>query len=281
MYRYIRTKRIKLNGKRCEGGVILREGDTVTLYMPAGLSAEGGEGAALPSPSLKPKFEVVYEDANILLAYKPPGVLVHSGQAGDANTLIDHIRAYLFAKGEYDPRRENSFAPALANRIDRNTSGIVICAKNAEALRIMCEKLRTGEVRRFYLCTARGRLVKREARLTAWLAKDSASNTVRVADRPFPGAKTIVTDYRVLSYDPAADLSTLEVELITGRTHQIRAHLAHIGHPLYGDGKYGVNKAARTEGRRHQALCSYKVRFEFDGDGCGREWTAEKITDER
>ena len=175
------------------------------------------------------------------------------------NTLIMHVKAYLAQKGEYDPLEEQSFAPALCNRIDRNTGGIVMAAKNAEALREMNEKIRNDELRKCYICAVHGVPKKQSATLTGYLKKNSADNTVDVIDTPRAGYKEIITKYHVLKAKGNAAL--LEVELVTGRTHQIRAHLSHIGHPLLGDGKYGVNKEDRAKGYKFQALYAYRLTF--------------------
>ncbi|MBQ3639583.1 MAG: RNA pseudouridine synthase, partial [Clostridia bacterium] len=200
------------------------------------------------------------------LLNKRPGVLVHEDASAGENTLILHVKAYLAQKGEYDPRAEQSFAPALCNRIDRNTGGIVIAAKNADALREMNEKIRNDEVRKFYYCVVHGRMPKREDTLRAYLKKNSADNLVSVSDEERSGWKEIVTKYRLLA--DRQGLSLLEVELVTGRTHQIRAHMAHIGHPLLGDGKYGVNRRDRERGYKYQALYAYRLAFRFEnGEG--------------
>ncbi len=265
MYKYIRTKKIKVNRARCEQSYILCEGDTVQLFIRDEFfdSPEKDTGAI---SKIKPKLSIVYEDENIILCNKRPGVLVHEDDEGKDNTLVMHLRAYLYGKGEYDPESEQSFSPALCNRIDRNTGGIVIGAKNAEALREMNERIRNGEISKFYYCVVHGKMSKREDTLTGYLIKDSVSNQVRVFDSPVPNAKTIITKYRVVA--ERGDESLLEVELVTGRTHQIRAHLSHIGHPLLGDGKYGINKNDRAKGYKYQALYAYRLRFDFaDSDG--------------
>ena len=170
-----------------------------------------------------------------------------------------HLKAYLYQKGEYDPDSEQSFAPALCNRIDRNTGGIVIGAKNAEALRIMNEKIRDGQMNKFYLCLVHGIPKKKEDKLYAFLRKDAKNNMVEVRNSPFPGAKEIITGYRVL--EKRGENALLEVELFTGRTHQIRAQMSAIGHPLVGDGKYGINRDERHKGYKYQALYAYKLGF--------------------
>ncbi len=258
MYKLIRTKKIKLNRKRAEQNTILREGDEIQLFIREEFfdSPERDDGAL---GRIVPKLCIVYEDENILLLNKRPGVLVHEDTAASENTLIMHVKAYLCQKGEYDPAAEQSFAPALCNRIDRNTGGIVIAAKNAEALRIVNEKIRQNRIDKRYLCLVHGIPKKKEDTLRAYLRKNSADNMVEVRQSPFAGAKPIITGYRVI--EERGDASLLEVELVTGRTHQIRAQMAAIGHPLVGDGKYGVNRDDRQKGFKFQALYAYRLRF--------------------
>ncbi len=263
MYKYIRTKKIKRNRARTAPNEQLCEGDTLQLFIRDEFFGmpEDDRGAL---DRIKPKLEIAYEDENILVLNKRPGVLVHEDSEGGENTLILHIQAYLYQKGEYDPDAEQSFAPALCNRIDRNTGGLVLAAKNAEALRVMNEKIKQGEIGKFYLCAVHGTPKPAEKTLHGWLIKDAASNTVTVTDDRRPGSKEIITRYRTLTVKNGASL--LEIELLTGRTHQIRAHMAHIGHPLLGDGKYGVNRAESRRGYKFQALYAYRVVFNFADD---------------
>ncbi len=258
MYKLIRTKKIKVNRKRTEQKYILVEGDEIQLFIKEEFfdSPEKDMGAL---ERIVPKLNILYEDENIMLLNKRPGVLVHEDSEAGENTLIMHVKAYLCQKGEYDPYTEQSFAPALCNRIDRNTGGIVIAAKNAEALRVMNEKIKNDELTKTYLCLVHGVPKKRSAELRGYLRKDSKNNTVEVRDNEFPGSKQIITRYRVL--ESYGDSALLEVDLITGRTHQIRAHMSHIGHALVGDGKYGVNRDERAKGYKYQALYAYKLYF--------------------
>ena len=267
LYKSIRTKKIKVNRKRAENNTVLNEGDVIQCFLAEeffGKLDEAGD-VSLSLDKIQPKLDIVYEDENIMLLNKRPGVSVHEDEDSKVNTLIAHVQAYLYQKGEYNPKDEQSFAPALCNRIDRNTGGIVIAAKTAEALRVMNEKIKLREIDKFYLAAVHGIPKKRGDTLTGYLLKDEKLNKVRVYDsNPPRGAKNIITKYKVVATRGSDAL--IEVELLTGRTHQIRAHMAHIGHPLVGDGKYGVNKGDRANGYKFQALYSYKLRFCFKGE---------------
>lgn len=279
LYRSIRLKRIKLNGKRAEISTRLCEGDRLDLYLSDELLVPQEERYDFLRASKR--LDIVYEDRHILLLNKPEGLLCHEDDHTYGDTLIGRVKRYLYEKGEYDPKDENSFAPALANRIDRNTGGIVMAAKDAEALRILNQKIKDRELSKGYLCLVHGVPSPRETTAEAYLWKDAQKNRVYVYDTPRPGAKTIVTRYRVLAERDG--MSLLDVDLLTGRTHQIRAHLAYLGHPLVGDGKYGKNTADRKRGFCHQALCSYRLRFQFSTDAGelayldGREFTVKTV----
>lgn len=258
----VRNKDIKLNGKRTEISCRLVKNDTVYIFLPDSLlEAKNNEDDFMAAGD---KLNVIYEDKNILLADKEQGLVVHSDESKAADTLINRIKKYLYLNSEYEPENEQSFAPSLCNRIDRNTGGIVIAAKNAEALRIMNEKIKNRELIKKYLCIVIGKPKKNEDVLTAYLERDMIQKQVRISDRKTPDNLTIKTKYKVI--DSCDKLSLLEVELLTGRTHQIRAHMAHIGHPLLGDGKYGVNRINMQYGFKMQALYSYKLKFDFTGD---------------
>lgn len=267
LYKYIRKKCIKVNGRRAEASAILSAGDVVTMYVSDEFF-DGGADAASVIAGIVPKLTIVYEDENIIVCDKPVGVLVHSGDADgeksdDRNTLIGHIQAYLYRRGEYDPEAEATFSPALCNRIDRNTRGLVIAAKNARALREMNDVIKNRGIRKFYLCAVHGVPEPRSCELHGWLRREGGG--VRVYDSRVDGAKSIATRYRVLKSTRGGELSLCEIELLTGRTHQIRAHMEHIGHPLLGEGRYGKNAADRKRGYDSQALCAYKIIFTLDG----------------
>ncbi len=257
LYKYLRLKRIKLNGKRCQPSDLLRQGDTLTLYI--------NDDFFVPARKMEPirptvvDLRILYEDADILLIDKPPGLVVHQDDRPNADTLINAVKYYLFEKGEYLPEQEQSFTPALCNRIDRNTGGIVIAAKNAAALRMMNEKIRNREIRKFYLCLTEGVLPKKEGIIRSYLEKDTLQNKAHICSAQTPNSKEIVTKYRVLRSDDRH--SMVEVELITGRSHQIRAQMAAIGHPLAGDTKYGG-----TEKRKFYPLYAYRIAFCFTTD---------------
>ena len=261
LYKSIRLKKIKVNRKRAENNTILLEGDTIQCFLAEEFFEKKVSESSFENISVK--LDIIYEDENIMLLNKRPGVSVHEDEKGSTNTLITHIQAYLYQKGEYKPDEEQSFAPALCNRIDRNTGGIVIAAKNAEALRAMNEKIKYREIDKFYLAAVHGVPKPESATIKGYLLKDDKKNIVRVYEKNPPrGAKEIITKYNVVA--KRNDSALIEVELLTGRTHQIRAHMAHIGHPLVGDGKYGVNKSDRAKGYKYQALYSYRLRFSFD-----------------
>ena len=263
LQKYIRLKRIKLNGKGSKRDTRLNEGDVLSLYI----NDEFFEKPTERNSYLKvgaPRLDIVYEDENILLADKKPGVLCHSAGEWDYNTLIANIQAYAYQKGEWRPREENAFAPALCNRIDRNTGGIVIAAKNAEALRIINEKIKEREIEKYYLCVVRGRPKPAEGQLRGYIFKDAAKNRVYVRRKPEPGAKEALTYYRTLASQ--GGLSLVECRLGTGRPHQIRAQMAAAGTPRLGDGKYGSDRENKKLGEDGQLLCSYRLEFAFKTD---------------
>ncbi len=256
IYKFLRTKRVKLNGKKAAPGDFIEENDVLTFYISDEFFSDANEEKAYTH--IKPQLNIVYEDDNVILVDKPVGLLCHSDENEGYNTLINHIKAYLAEKGEYNTNE--AFAPALCNRIDRNTCGIVIAAKTAAALRDMNRRIKERSVKKIYLAAVHGVPEKKAGTLTDYIRKDEKANRVFLSKtKKHDEEKTAVTKYIVL--ETASDISLVEAELVTGRTHQIRAQFAAIGHPLLGDGKYAVNKKDRQLGYSHQSLCSYKLKF--------------------
>ena len=272
MYKYIRIKRIKVNGKRAEISTRLSVGDKVDMYINDEFFEK--KETVYDFMSASKSIDIVYEDENIILLNKKVGLLSHPDETEYVDTLITRVKRYLFEKGEWHPDEETSFTPALVNRIDRNTSGIVICAKTAEALRILNQKMKDRELHKIYLCIVHGKMNKDKELLEGYLVKDEKKNKVFVSKKPKEGAKLIRTGYKVLGCRDG--LSLLEINLLTGRTHQIRAHLASVGHPLVGDGKYGTNELNKKTGYKKQCLCSHKLIFDFTTDAGGLEYLNKK-----
>lgn len=256
MYKEIRKKNIKVNKKRCTPEQVLSAGDRVTLYLPDDVLAE--KTVYYDFLSASKALDVVYEDENLLILNKPQGLLCHPNGKEYIDTLIARVKRYLYERNQWSPE-DSGFAPALANRIDRNTGGLVIAAKTAPALREITALIRDRKIEKFYLTVTEGIPPKAADTLTAYLHKDEKKNKVTLYDAPAPDRMACKTGYRVL--DTKANRALLEVELFTGRTHQIRAQLAGIGCPLAGDGKYG-----NTHGRYRQALLSYKLIFHVPAD---------------
>jgi 23S rRNA pseudouridine955/2504/2580 synthase len=229
LQKYIRTKRIKVNGKRAKNSQILSNGDCIELFIRDEFVLPF-ENPALTFMASKNNLDVLYEDKHLLLVNKAPGLVVHEDQDKSPDTLIARIQRYLFEKGEYSPENEQSFSPALCNRIDRNTGGIVIAAKDAPTLRVVNELIRNHLIKKKYLCLVHGIPSPLAGTLKNYLLKDSERNRVAVYNTPVKGAKMSETFYKTLS--SKGNYSLVEVELITGRTHQIRAQFAQFGYPL-------------------------------------------------
>ncbi len=277
LYKAIRKKRIKVNQKRTEISYRLCVGDRVQLYLNDEWFENTTENTFLKAPA---DITVVYEDEQILLVNKPQGLVVHEDNDNTVDTLIHRVLHYLYQKGDYDPETEQSFVPALCNRIDRNTCGIVIVAKTAAAGRLLYQKIKDRQIDKQYLCVVLGTPSQKTATIKHYLQKLEQENTVKVFDKPNTQTKTAITDYRVLQ--TKGELSLLEVTLHTGRTHQIRAQMAHIGHPLLGDGKYGQGAVNRRYRYRSQLLCAYRLTFHFEKEELlhyldGKSFTLEDI----
>ncbi len=266
LYKGLRKNCVRVNGKHIKDGkYMLAAGDELALYFKDEFFERDGKFTAGISD-----IDVVYEDENIILINKPRGIVVHSDDKGTADTLLSRMQSYLYKKGEYNPEDEHSFSPAFCNRLDRNTSGIIIGAKNAAALRTVNEKIRTREIKKLYLCIVEGKM-SGGGYLEAYLTR--GDKRVSVADEKTDNAKSIRTKYTVLAGKDGKSL--VEAELETGRTHQIRAQFAHINHPLWGDKKYGSSHTGAM------SLASYKLKFDFKSDASclnylnGREFTID------
>ncbi len=261
MYKAIRKKDIKRNGKRIGAEDKVAAGDVIRIFLPDDVLVQ--EPPVYEFMHASRTLSIVYEDEHVMLLNKPVGLIVHPDDREFTDTLIFRVQRYLYEKGEYDPEAENSFTPALVNRIDRNTCGIVIAAKTAAALRILNEKLKTREIEKHYLCLVYGKMPKDSDLLEAYLDKNETQNRVYISQKQGDGRR-IATQYTVLGEKDG--ISLLDIDLLTGRTHQIRAHLASVGHPLVGDGKYGKNEQNKRYGITKQALCSYRLIFRFPTD---------------
>ena len=257
MYKYIRKKAIKVNNKRAEISYKLCEGDIVEMYINDEFFTE--KSSDFLKIAYDPKLNIVYEDDNVLLVDKKPGVIVHEDADEKRDTLINQVLLYLYKTGKYDPEKETSFVPSLCNRLDKNTGGIVIVAKNAEAQRLLYDIVKFREVKKLYLALVWGTFDKKSDTIYGFLKKDCNKNIVEVRDKAFDDAKEIITSYKVLKQNDK--MSLVEIDLVTGRTHQIRAHMAHIGHAVVGDGKYGLMKMNKNSPFKHQALYSYSLEF--------------------
>lgn len=263
--KFLRLGRIKVNGRKGTEETTLTEGAVVDLYVEDEFFAEVEREDPFYS-KIRPKLTILYEDEHIMLLDKRAGLICHPDEGEKVNTLLTHAQAYLYQKGEWNPKR--SFAPALCNRIDRFTAGIVILAKTQEALRAMDEKIRTHEVQKYYLCIVHGKMKYKDGTLRHFLMKKPEQKKVTVLRNNEPGSKEAITYYQAI--DEANGLTLCECLLGTGRTHQIRAQFAAIGHPLLGDNQYGNAKQNEKYGRiTGQALCAYRLIFDFEGDaGC-------------
>ena len=278
MQKFLRLKRIKLNGKGAQGDTRLHRGDTLQLYIEDEFFAKPKKIDPFLS-KLKPKLDIVYEDAHILIVDKRPGLVAHPDAEEKVHTLLTYAQAYLYQKGEYDSQDERAFAPALCNRIDRFTGGIVLIAKTEEAMRVLNEKIRAREIGKYYLCVIEGRMRPANGTLTGYILKNT--KRVTVLKKNAPGAQQAITRYRTM--ETRDKLSLVECELLTGRTHQIRAQFADTGHPLLGDTQYGSPALNEKYGRKGQALYAYRISFDFTTDAGvlnglkGKSWHVKRV----
>ncbi len=279
MHKYIRIKRIKVNGKRGEISTKLNRGDLVSLYVNDEFF-ETKHLDAEPWRAVSPELTIAYEDEHIIICDKPSGMSVHEDEQANIDTLINRIKSYLYEKGTYRPENEHSFAPALCNRIDRNTAGLVIAAKTAVALRIMNDKIKQREVDKHYLCLVHGKPKPPQGMFTDFLRRDKSQKRVFLEKSRVNGALTAQTEYKTLS--TRGGISLISCKLLTGRTHQIRAQFSARGMPLVGDTKYGTAAKNRGLPFKSQALCSHKVIFAFKTDAAELEYlTGLEVTSAR
>ena len=277
IYKMLRKKRIKYNGKKGEGNEILQKGDCLQLYISHETMESFMEQKAIYKAERH--FAIVYEDDNLLVVSKPAGLLVHSQKSGDKETLIDQVLYYMYQKGQYVPAKDSTFTPAVCNRLDRNTSGIMIIGKNLKAVQAVNKAIAERKVNKYYMALVKGTITK-QGNITCYLEKDSENNQVTLYDKPKQGTKKIITKYKPIAN--AKNMTLLEIDLVTGRSHQIRAQMQKMGHCVAGDRKYGdeqwnihfTEKFALT----NQFLHAYKVVWQQnEGDLAhlaGKEWIA-------
>ncbi len=270
IYKSLRKKRIKVNGKRItDGSLRLCEGDILEVYCNDDLFVVI-DGTKPTTPIFNHILRVIYEDEYIIVMDKPSG-LPSQGEPGE-DSLEAEMRAYLIEKGDYNPQTENTFLPSLCHRIDRNTAGLVIGAKDAESLRIMNQKIKNREVRKFYLCETEGTPTPETGEIIGYLKKDEKRRRMSFYEEKVPDSIRCHTRYRVLK---SGKIATVEAELLTGRTHQIRVGFAHLGYPLVGDVKYGASKDKKGS---YQHLNSYRILFDFTTEsGCLAYLTGKEI----
>lgn len=280
VYKMLRKKRIKYNGGKSEGGDILKKGDTVTMYIgEETMDSFMDTKSVLP---VKKRFDVVYEDDNIIIMNKPAGLLSHPEKEDDRDTLVNEMLFYLNQKGEYSPSKESTFTPALCNRLDRNTGGIVLGGKNLASVQALNSIIAGDGTEKYYLTMVKGEIMA-PAEFTGYLVKDGNKNKVTVYKKETEGSKKIVTKVKPIAVRNRFTL--LEVELVTGRSHQIRAHLKAMGYPVVGDRKYGDERTNSFFKEKfalsNQFLFAYKIKFNVK-DGYlkyldGKEYTAEPL----
>lgn len=255
IYKLFRTNKVKVNNKKHKENYMLQSGDTIQLFISDEVKTEAKKAVGSSKP-----IDILYEDDNLLLINKPFGLLTHPDSPGDNDTLIDRALYYLQQKEDYSSSA--TFTPSVCNRLDRNTGGIVAVAKNYTALKAMNKLIRERKVKKLYLCVVKG-FIKEAGEVKNFLLKDEEQNKSSIVEKNQEGARGVHTKYKPLKSN--GDYTLVEVELITGRPHQIRAHFASIGHPIVGDIKYGdkqVNRIFKENFKlSHQFLYAYKLKF--------------------
>lgn len=258
IYKVIRNNQVKVNNKRVKFDYRVQFGDEIKLYINDALLTDDKTISTIQ----KQDFKIIYEDVNIILVYKPKGLLVHADTANNNNTLINQVIAYLIKSNQYNPNQENSFVPSLVNRLDRNTAGIVLVAKNHKTLDLLNDKMKNHEINKYYIARVHGIIDPKQATMVAYLTKNNNNNVVNITKKPINNySKKIITEYKMISHDKQTSL--IEINLLTGRTHQIRAHFNYINYPLVGETKYTKSNIDKNYKSNHQALCAYKIVFNF------------------
>lgn len=259
MFKLFRKKDIKLNNKHCDISAILQEGDNVKIYVKDEFLKNNIDLSFLNADY---PIDIIYEDDNILIADKPTELSVHADDTDNHDNMINRILCYLYKNNMYSPYNEASFVPALCNRLDKNTCGIVIAGKNASAVRELNKAIKENRATKKYRCITVNSFPDISGTLTAYHKKMPKGNIVKISDTEIEGYKKIVTKYQVIK--KINGLTLAEIELVTGRTHQIRAHLAHINAHILGDGKYGIISENQKYKCFIQALCAYSISFSFE-----------------
>lgn len=249
MFRLIRQKKIKVNRKRCEPNTILNVNDTVQMFISDEFFVE----KKIDVENTKKLKNIIYEDNHFLILDKEVGVIVHSNEKESKDTLIQRVLKYLIDTKQYDPTKENSFTPAFANRLDQNTGGLIIACKNAKSLRAMNEMIREHELQKHYLCIIEGEV--KNGLYKHHYIKDKKNNKAMIYSKPKEGSVPVMLEVKTVH--KGQKYSLLDIHLITGKSHQIRAQMAFLGHPLIGDVKYNGSNIMK-----HQALYAYKLSFQ-------------------
>jgi 23S rRNA pseudouridine955/2504/2580 synthase len=267
-----RKKDVKIGRRPLKPAEHLQEGAVLLVYPPAALPVPAREGADVGEAALPP-VDTAYEDDNLLILWKPPGLLSQGAPGQDS--LEGRGRRLLARRGEPCAETDGTFAPSLCHRLDRCTEGLCVMAKNAPALRDFTERLRGREIRKFYRCLVHGKPRPPRGEMEDFLFKDSQKRMVYVKPAREPGAKTAVTRYAALS--ERGPLTLVEAEIVTGRTHQIRAQFASRGHPILGDGKYGSLRADKPFAPARTALCAVRLEFAFGSEAGALEYLRGRV----